>query len=367
MTEYPVSKYVRELRNNVPAEMMAPAPSRVLWLLLHVGVIAGGILLIGSHLLSWPLMLALSLVIGHSFAGTAFVAHEALHGAIVRNRRLRLIIGGIGFLPFSVSPSLWVAWHNRVHHNHTGEVGVDPDSYPMLDRYRVSKTVRFADAVSFGARRLLGWFTLLIGFTGMSLVALSQSKDGLGMPAAQRRIAMAHTFAAMAMWTAIGFAVGAPGFLFACVIPLFIGNTIVMSYILTNHSLSPLTKVNDPLINSLSVTVPRIVDVLHLSFGFHVEHHLFPAMSPRHARKLRALIVERWPERYQTLPLLEAMTRLYKSPRIYEDATTLINPVTGHRVTTLLPGTGHALPIADDDAANDDAMALPIARKFAQP
>jgi len=50
--------------------------------------------------------------------------------------------------------------------------------------------------------------------------------------------------------------------------------------------MSPLTSVNDPLLNSLSVTAPRVLERLHLDFGFLVEHHLFPAMSPRHAREV---------------------------------------------------------------------------------
>jgi len=63
---------------------------------------------------------------------------------------------------------------------------------------------------------------------------------------------------------------------FAFVIPALLGTSILTGYILTNHTLSPLTDVNDPLLNSLSVTAPRAVEVLHLGFGFHVEHTSFP-------------------------------------------------------------------------------------------
>ena len=44
---------------------------------------------------------------------------------------------------------------------------------------------------------------------------------------------------------------------FAFVLPLLFANGLVMAFILTNHGLSPLTDVNDPLVNSLSVTAPR--------------------------------------------------------------------------------------------------------------
>ena len=81
----------------------------------------------------------------------------------------------------------------------------------------------------------------------------------------------------------LAFLVGPLPFLFAFGLPLVVANCIVMAFILTNHSLSPLTGVNDALANSLSVTTPRFVEWLTLGFGFHVEHHIFAAMSTRHA------------------------------------------------------------------------------------
>jgi fatty acid desaturase len=108
-----------------------------------------------------------------------------------------------------------------------------------------------------------------------------------------------------------------------------------MGYIFTNHALSPLTRVNDPLANSLSVTVPRWVDFLTMRFGFHVEHHLFPWMSSRHAPLVRKLILERWPERYQSMPLWRALLAVHRSPRVYVDDRTLLDPETGRRVPTL--------------------------------
>src|SRR5204862_6715984 len=112
--------------------------------------------------------------------------------------------------------------------------------------------------------------------------------------------AVAETLLGVAVWAALGVAIGPLPFLFAFVIPLMIGNAVVMSYIFTNHSLSPLGDVNDPLLNSLSVTTPRVLEILHLQFGYHVEHHLFPAMSGRHARRVREELVRLWPDRYQT-------------------------------------------------------------------
>ena len=110
-----------------------------------------------------------------------------------------------------------------------------------------------------------------------------------------------------------------------------------MSFILTNHSLSPLTDINDPLLNSLSVTCPRLVECLSLGFGYHVEHHLFPAMSARHAPEVRALLRAHYPERYQSMPLLQATLVLHSSARVYKDATTLVDPRSGREWPALKP------------------------------
>ena len=332
MSEYPISEYARALRSHLPTRVFAPAPGRALWLLLHVTVIAVGVVAISLHWGGWPGRIAWSALVGHSFAGAAFVAHEVLHGSVVRGRRARQVLGWLGFLPFGISPTLWAAWHNRVHHGHTGQSGVDPDAYPTLDKYRESRAVRVVDRLSIGGGRWAGLVTLFFGFSGQSAIALGQCRTALGMSAGQRRAAILHTAAAVALWGSVGLLIGLSAFVFAFVVPLMIGNAIVMAYILTNHSLSPLTTVNDPLLNSLSVTAPRVVETLHLN-----EHHLFPAMSPRHAREVRELVRDAWPARYQSMPLGRALRLLWITPRIYENATTLYHPRRGDRVQTLLP------------------------------
>ena len=131
-------------------------------------------------------------------------------------------------------------------------------------------------------------------------------------------------------------------FLFVYVLPLLVANVCVMAFILTNHSLSPRLETNDPLVSGLTVTTSRFVQWITLGFGFHVEHHLFPAMSSRGAPALRALVRERWPERYQSMSLGAALIALHRTARVYKGATTLVDPTTGAEFSTLLPGTVYA-------------------------
>lgn len=332
----PTSAYVRELKPLLAPAVFERAWSRVLWLPAHLALIALVIVAIASGWLPWLLVPAASLVLGVSYAGITFLAHETLHGGVVRSRAARRAVGWIGFMPFLVSPRLWMLWHNREHHGKTNQRRIDPDMYPELPEYQASRVIRVVtDRFALGARRWTGILSLLVGFTGQSSQMLIYARGRLGMPARDHRIAWAETGLGIAVWTAIAILVGPLAFLFVYVLPLIVANWIVMAYILTNHNLSRGTPVNDPLANSLSVTVPRVAEWLSLGFGYHVEHHLFPAMSTRHAPHVRALLLEKWPERYQSMPLGEALLRLHRTARVYQDDLTLCDPRSGAVFPTL--------------------------------
>lgn len=334
----PVSYYVRELKPSLPASAFEPARSRLLWLPIHVAVITLGIVSLAAGWVPWLWAGGISLLIGASFAGLTFLGHETLHGATVRGRRVRQLVGGVCFSPFAISPRLWVAWHNRVHHSHTNHAGKDPDAYPTLAEYRASPGVALVtDHLGPGGGRLNGVLSLLVGFSIQSGHMLWSAKTlGLLCPRQHRR-ALLESGAVAAAWLALGVGIGWPAWLFGCLLPLLVANTIVMGFILTNHSLSPLSKVNDPLFNSLSVTLPGWLEQLTLRFGFHVEHHLFPWMSSRHAPLVRSLILARWPERYQSMPIVRALLALHRSGRVYTTDTTLADMRDGTETSTLLP------------------------------
>jgi fatty acid desaturase len=332
----PISSYARELKSALPAQAFQPARSRVLWLPVHLAVITLGTACLAAGWVPWLLAPLVSLLIGGSFAGATFLAHETLHGAVVRGRALRRIIGAIGFLPFMVSPRLWIAWHNRVHHGHANRPGVDPDAYPTLAAYEKSWTLRvLTDHLGPGHERPAGVLSLLIGFSVQSAHVLVERRHYL--PERERRWALLESALAAGFWLTLALVIGGLPFLFAFVLPLLVANVVVMSFILTNHSLRPHTEVNDPLVNSLSVKLPRALELLTLNFGYHVEHHVFPWMSSRHAPALRALLLARFPERYQSLPLFRALLALHRTGRVYKDDTTLLDAPSGKEWPTLLP------------------------------
>ena len=334
--------YVRDLRPELPAGTFDRAPSRVAFMPVHLAIITMAVLAIVRSWVPGFALPLLSLVIGASFAGLAFVAHEAMHGALVRSKRWQYVIGWVGFLPFVVSPRLWVAWHNGIHHGRTN-MPDDPDRYPTLAEYHERRGARFSvDHFSLGGRRWRGVLSIILGFTGQSFDQLRTARARGYLSAQQHRRVIAETLVGVAVWATLAVLVGPISFIFVFVIPLLVGNAGVMAFILTNHNLSPHVDVNDPLANGLTVTVPRFFDWLTLGFGYHVEHHLFPAMSTRHAPAVRTLLQTRWPDRYQSMPLVEALRQLHNSGRVYKTDTTLHDPLTGGEFATL--GAGSSYP-----------------------
>ncbi|MFT3696702.1 MAG: fatty acid desaturase [Kofleriaceae bacterium] len=332
---YPRSHYVAELRAEIPESAYEPARSRLLLIPLYAAITALGIASIGLGWLPWYVWPLVSIVIGASFACQTFITHEILHGGITRNKTLAYAQALLGFLPFLLAPRTWIAWHNQTHHAITNQPG-DPDAFPTLEEYLANGNARFAvKYFAVGPHRLRGLWTMSFGFM-MQAAHQTHSSKKYGYKV-NPILGYGESLLMVAVWVALLWAIGFVPWLFAFLLPHMIANAIVIAFILTNHSLSPFIPINDPLITGLSVTVPKWVDRLTLNFGYHTEHHLFPAMSSRHAELIRKLCIEHWPERYQSMPLVQAMLEINRTARVYKDAVTLYDPDSGRTFPAILP------------------------------
>lgn len=320
----------RELRRRLPAHAFSPVPQRLLWLPVHLSLVAGGLVLL-AHGVPLGARLLVTLVLGLAFGGLAFVAHEALHGTLVRNPRLLRAVGFVGFAPFFLSPRLWIAWHNRTHHGAANHACVDPDALLTLDEYRQKPGARFFTNVQRLSRGVL---TLLVGFSAQSAHMLLVARRRSYLNPKSARAAYLSSTVTLAAWLSLGF-FGLDVLVYGYLLPLLVANVIVMAHILTNHGLSPLDDEGDPLRTALTVHVPRWLSFYTLDFGYHVEHHLLPGVSHRYGRDIQALLRELAPERYQELPFGAALYRVLGAPRVYGDAETLVDPLTGAHQKTL--------------------------------
>jgi fatty acid desaturase len=121
--------------------------------------------------------------------------------------------------------------------------------------------------------------------------------------------------------------------LLAYILPLSIGYAGVMFYIYTNHFLCPMTDINDPLVNSVSLKMPKVFDLLHFNFSYHTEHHLFPSINSDYYPLVQELLQTHYPESYNLIPFGEAWQLLLSTPRHYRDEVTLTDRLGKEAVT----------------------------------
>lgn len=101
-------------------------------------------------------------------------------------------------------------------------------------------------------------------------------------------------------------------YLWASPVAILFTSTIVMMYVWTNHYLFALDSEHDPVKSSATVEVPQIFNILHSNFSYHTEHHIFPSMNSDYAPLLSQFLKEKYPEKYNIMPITEAWDRLFK-------------------------------------------------------
>ncbi len=317
----------RQIRAELPDDTFAQQPRRALWFIPLAGIGFGSIATIVITTPPWYVCLILSLLASQCMAAMGFLAHEVLHGSVVHSKWIQTFLGYLGFAPFLVSPTLWRTWHNQVHHGKTNQGNSDPDGFGTLSRYEKAPSTRFVARLAPGSRHPMSYFFFAYWFVFHGQVVLwIQSRYLRGFRRMNRRRAIIDTAVATLAWAAVALLAGPFYAIFAVVIPLVMANFIVMSYIATNHFLRPLTRANDPIENSMSVDTLPVIDHLHFNFSHHVEHHLFPNMNGKHAPRVRSWLREHEADRYVSPAHWLAFLSLYRTPRVYLDATTLCDP-----------------------------------------
>lgn len=315
------------IRRDLPPSAFTPRPWRALWFVPLLCLAAGGTALLARGELGAAASVAVIVVIGNTYASMLLLAHETMHGALCRSRSWQNAWAWLGFAPFLVSPTLWRVWHNEVHHGRTNEADRDPDIFAGEALHDSSPATRAVLRFVPGAG---GTLSLLFPFVWFcvhgQIVLWYLSRRMPGFERLRRRRAKLE-LAAMALgWIALALAIGPDRAGIAILAPMAMGNCFLMSYIATNHLLRPLVTVPDPLRSSMSVRTLPMLDRLHFRFSHHVEHHLFPAMSGADLPRVRSWLLRHVPDDYVSPSHLRALVWLYRTPRTYRNATTLVDP-----------------------------------------
>jgi fatty acid desaturase len=320
--------YAKRISPHLPEKAFKPVPARLWGGLACLIIAVAGVLFIGLTQLHPLINLGLAVILGASFASMAFLGHEILHGTVVRKPWLRDLLGAIALWPLSTGPKLWRKWHNMTHHVHTQDEENDPDAWASLEKLWQRPFMRWIYRLPMSFRSFVGFSALPISFSFHSARMFARYWREFH-PMRQPSVWLQFLLPWVS-WIGLLLLIGPVKWLFAYLLPLLIANFIVMAYISTNHRLNPLVPVNDPLANSLSVTVPRWVDVLHFNFSYHTEHHIFPAMSPKYYPLVKEHLKKMWPDRYHEMPLGKALLALWRTPRVYYQGDSLIDPRQGH-------------------------------------
>lgn len=316
--------YASKVSPHLPKKAFKPVPGRLLGGLAYLMITIAGMFAIGVYDLPFLANIAIAVVIGTSFASMGFLGHEILHGTVVKKVGLRNLLGAVFFFPLLTGPRLWRKWHNMTHHVHTQDEEKDPDAWLTKEQLDKKPALKIIYRLPFSVRAFFEFVSLSFTFTlhsvRMFFAYVKEFKP-------ENRLAVWIQFLLpWVAWTGLIFFVGITNWVFMFLIPHLIANTIVMAYISTNHRLNPQVPVNDPLANTLSVTVPKWIDVLHFNFSYHTEHHLFPSMSSKYYPLVKGHIKDKWPGLYHEMPMSNALVALWKTPRVYYNGTELIDP-----------------------------------------
>ena len=369
-----IPNYRNQIRRALPAEFFKPDYSNFIWLPIHALIIGAGLWLLKDHFSFWTAPL-IALVIGHSFGCLGFWAHDVCHGGTVKNLFLRDLLAGIGFSPFFISPRLWRRWHNADHHTHTQVEGVDPDHLFTMEEYEKSPILQWMYRLSPLVRNLVIFSSFAYRMEQqqirMVLVYTFKSKK---VGTFEKVVIWSQLLTQLGLWVGVTAMMGSQVLIWGYLVPLLVANTIVISYIATNHFLNPLGDEHDILATSLTVTLPKALqwlDPVHSHFGAHVAHHLFPQAAARRTRQIETKAQELFPDRYHAMPLFTALRMLWRTPWVYENKTTFIDPVRdlhiptlGHGMEELIPGQQphqitHAVIDTGVREGSEDEVAFP--------
>jgi fatty acid desaturase len=334
VTEDSTAQLRMKIRADLPAEVFRRRPRRALMVIPVVGFLVAGSVALATSSLAWYVALLGAVLLGNGYVSLMLLGHEIGHGATVRSHRLQdaclYFTGAI----YCVSPHLWRIWHGQVHHPHANMEGRDPDNFGTLSAYEHNTAIqRYLLRTAPGSGH---WMSVLYPFLFFTLqaqgVLLYKSKQTPGFEHLRRGRAIADTCLMAGFWVGIGVLIGPIDALFVIIVPMLIANFGLMSYIITNHMLRPMTETRDILGTTISVTTLRFLDFLHFNFSHHVEHHLFPGTPSSSYPLIRQSLQRIAGDRYMAPPHWWAFLLAFRTPKIYESPQIVIEPSTGRRV-----------------------------------
>ena len=271
------------------------------------------------------------MLMGNSVIVLLASSHDLMHGSVIRNPRLNYWIGLIGLAIGWMPPTLWKAVHNREHHSKTNSLS-DPDRGYLKEqpntwaKWVQNQITPSSEVHPLGLMLGMGMTWGLYSARNLTSVLLFNHRSVSYVPASfavssKERWAIARELLLIfALHLSVIAYLGFSPIQLALgyFLPIAIGYGIAIFYVFTNHMLCEMTDVNDPLINSVSLRVPKLVNLLHFNFSHHTEHHIFPGMNSNYYPLLQELLKTHYPERFNLIDAGQAWHLLMQTPRHYQ-------------------------------------------------
>ena len=329
------SVYAKQLRPLLPTKAFEPDSSKLIVLLVNAAILLVG-WGIAAQLDHWPkallwLYLPFAVVMGNCVITLLFVGHDMMHGSVIRNRRLVRVITLFSQAVLWMPPTLWKHIHNQTHHNRTNSLK-DPDRN-FLYREPNSLGKRAQDIITPSSTvtvpgLMLGMLTAWSLYTLRHVIAVlffSQKEcphvpaQVTVKPAERFQIAAEFAFIVVLHLSLLAYLRFDPiKLILAYFLPIGLGYGGMIFYIYTNHLFCRMTSINDPLVNSVSLKVPKFFDLLHCNFSYHTEHHIFPGLNSDYYPLVRESLAKLYPERMRyVMTVKEAWQLLLTTPRHY--------------------------------------------------
>ncbi|MEO8627402.1 MAG: fatty acid desaturase [Betaproteobacteria bacterium] len=319
----PQRDYVREIRPLLPDYAFAPRP-RKLWAVAgHTLVLAAGIAIVRTtaHVWLFPL---LALIMAHSLACLGFLIHDLSHNSVVRRQPFKYLLELYVWGLVVMSPHLWHRIHNQAHHRMPNSLR-DPDRRYL--RSESTAAIRWYDRLFVPSRRSGRINLTFLAFTAyitrnmMSVLLFGgERKPSIATfkpayTALERVRIQCEIGFGVCLHVGIFYLAGATWshYLWAGLLPAVGGSIVLSGYTVTNHLLDPfMEEPVDPLATTTSLQVPKLFDWMHHHFSHHTEHHLFPQMSSDYYPLVRAILHERYSDRFHCFTYRDAMQRLWR-------------------------------------------------------
>lgn len=244
------------------------------------------------------LKILLSLILGRVIGAHALFVHEVMHGAIIKNKKIQDLYCLIFYASYHITPTYWRYWHNYLHHGYTQNHKKDPDVLPPIEIRKKfiqkNKYFKFVNKLLPQSYTFLSLFYCFYWMNIQSQVGqlyLRFKKNGNWDKINNKRINIEY-FIQLALIVGYIYFIGLKEPITLIIIPFILQNYTVMSYIVTNHTLEPISEKNNPFKNSRNLIINPFFEKLDFHFNYHIEHHLFPNLEGSKLKKINNYIKE---------------------------------------------------------------------------